>query len=315
MPPDIWLPGYKRVDLGLRVAGGPYDDTSRPKLGWHTTEGGSIAGARSAFRAYPPHLCYDPVTDTAEQYVALNRHAYAFAGGESDDEYIVQVEVVGFAAESHTWSDLICERLYRRVVAPIEATVGVPRQALRFRGQGEGIVLASPRSPIRLTLDGLRAYSGHLGHQHMPAPDGHWDPGALPIDRILAHAATPTPTEDDMQLRELIEYRTRQADGKERSLFDAAAAQSTWMITLHGKVDGLIKAVAAIAADPDITADQLAAVVDQAVAEHMPTAEQLAAEQLPRIEEVVTRVLGQDNAGQAAEILRQIGEQLSRDPA
>lgn len=69
-------------------------------------------------------------------------------------------------------------------------------------------------------------------------------------------------------------------------------------------------AVAAIANDQDITPDELAAVVDRAVAEHTPTAEQVAAAQLPHIADAVREVLGEDNADQAAAIVDALAERL-----
>lgn len=210
MTEEIWLKGYRRVDLGGDVAGGLYDEVVHPKLGWHTTEGESLTGARAAFRPYPPHLGYNPRTREREQYIPLNRHSYAYANGEADDEFIVQVEVVGFAAQSHTWSDQTLRNLAEDVVRPVRAAIGVPDRVIPngFHGEGEGIILASTSSPIRVSLATLRAFSGHLGHQHIPG-DAHWDPGRLPIGKILTFAgptsggpsAPPTTPEDnDMQL-------------------------------------------------------------------------------------------------------------------
>lgn len=199
------LSGYDWVDLG--PDGGPYDDTSKPKLGWHTTEGTSLAGAEPAFKNYPPHLGVDPIRGHKRQYVDLLRHAYAFAGSESDDEYIIQVEVCGFAGQSHNWSEDILRWLGENVVKPLRDTVGIPDVVIRhgFKGEGSGIILASPYSPIRIGAAELRAFSGHLGHQHMPNPDSHWDPGALPIGKVLAYSRpapktpipVPVPVEED----------------------------------------------------------------------------------------------------------------------
>lgn len=187
-----WLPGFSRVDLDGQPHGGPYDDTSRPKLGWHTWEGFSWPSAEAAFRKYPPHVAVFPPWPGREkqvgrrQYVPLDRHAYAFAGSESDDEFVIQVEVAGKAAEMRNAPDVVLQWLAINVVAPIEAATHVPRVVVRFGFRDTGF-LATPNSKIRLTPTELREFSGHLGHQHMPPPDHHWDPGALPIDRILNH--------------------------------------------------------------------------------------------------------------------------------
>jgi hypothetical protein len=214
---DLLLPGYAQIRLDGMPRGGTYDDTSNPKLGWHTWEGMSWPSAEGAFRKYPPHLGVFPPWPGREhlvgrhQYVALNRHAYAFAGSESDDEYIIQVEVAGFAKDMRNAPDVVLEWLAVNVVAPIEKAVGVPRTALRFYdtvdypGKAPNY-LASKRSVIRLTPAELRAFSGHLGHQHMPGDDdpndrddsgdAHWDPGALLIGRVLAYLGAPTSGED-----------------------------------------------------------------------------------------------------------------------
>lgn len=68
--------------------------------------------------------------------------------------------------------------------------------------------------------------------------------------------------------------------------------------------------LAAIAADRDLDPDQLAAVVDQAIAKYSPTADEIAAALLPLVEDVTERVLGADNQDLAAEILRQLREAL-----
>lgn len=73
---------------------------------------------------------------------------------------------------------------------------------------------------------------------------------------------------------------------------------------------GLVAAVAAIANNQDITPEQLAAALDRAVAAHTPTAEQVAAAQLPHIQAAVREVLGEDNAGQADAIVDILAERL-----
>lgn len=194
---DIWLSNYARVPLGPGVRGKPYQFTHNPKGCLHTTEGGSIAGARAAYAPYPPHVIYDWRTRQGEQHVPLNLASYSAMDG-NDDDYMVQVELVGFAAETRNWPEQALRNIAADVIAPIEAAFRVPRTVIwhGFKDSRDGIVLATPNSPIRLSAAQLRDFSGWLGHQHLPAPDNHWDPGALPIARILSFLSE----EDDMPL-------------------------------------------------------------------------------------------------------------------
>lgn len=183
---DLWIPGFTRVNLGVNA--GRYDETAHPKFLWHFTQGTSLAGARQAFKNYPPHCGVDWRTGEREQYLPLNGHAWALKGGESDDEICIQVEVVGYSEDAHNLPDSALEWLGVYVVRPIHELVPIPWQHLRFYGADEGIVLASPNSPIRLSDSEFRNCTGHVGHQHVPAPDEHWDPGRLYVDKILAYA-------------------------------------------------------------------------------------------------------------------------------
>jgi hypothetical protein len=187
----VWIPGYERIDLG--PDGGPYDETRHPKGCLHTTEGSTLAGAESAYRNYPPHIGYDPVKRIKRQYVRLDRYSYAFKGSESDDEYVIQVEMVGFARQTHLWSDQVYRNIAEDVIKPLEDLIGIPRTALNFHGEGEGIILAHKDSPIRLSSTALRNYSGWLGHQHIPSPDAHWDPGRFLIWKCFNHLASLVP--------------------------------------------------------------------------------------------------------------------------
>jgi hypothetical protein len=195
----VWLPGYTIVQLGK--TGGPYDATVNPKLCWHTTEGGTVAGAETAFYPYPPHLCVDPDTGERHQYIGLDRHAYSLGNSDAEDSYVIQVEVVGYASEAPDWPPQRLQWLGEHVAGPVQQAIGVPPVACPygFHGEGEGIILASSSSPIRLTIGEWDNFAGHVGHQHCPGDD-HWDPGRLDIARILAAAGgTPAPqrTKDD----------------------------------------------------------------------------------------------------------------------
>lgn len=246
-----WLPGWIRVDLG--PDGGPYDESAHPKACVHTTEGGSLGGAESAYAAYPPHLGYDPRYRTKHQYVRLDRHSYAFRGAESDDECIIQVEIVGRAAETHTWPDEWYRNIGEDVIAPLRQHMGIPDQHLRFYRADEGIVLARATSPIRLSDTQFRAFSGWLGHQHIPAPDEHWDPGGFLMDKALAYSrpAPKTPIPVPVPVEEDEMAKTFYAKGDTAPdiwcfTFDGEAATgrhvqpAEWAIVRAGKVEAVV---------------------------------------------------------------------------
>lgn len=195
-----WLPGFTRVDLdqtGIQSpeVGRPYDEMSHPKICLHTTEGPSLAGAERAFALYPPHIGVDPKTGARHQYLPIDRCSFSLKGSENDDEFVVQVEIVGFAASPPSGTQ--CDWLGQQVVGPIARAIGCPLVAAPqgFHGAGEGFVVASASSPIRFKSEGaLRAFSGVMGHQHAPSPDTHWDPGKIDVARILRAAEV----EDDV---------------------------------------------------------------------------------------------------------------------
>jgi hypothetical protein len=198
----MWLPGYERHEYpGL--AGKSFQFTHNPKGCMHTTEGGSIAGAMSAYAPYPPHLIYDWRNRRGVQHVRIDRAAYSATDG-SDDDYMIQVELVGFAAETRDWPEQALRNVAADVVAPLEQHFGIPRRIIwhGFKDSRDGIYpyISSAESPIRINTGQLRDFSGWLGHQHLPAPDTHWDPGALPMARILGFLSE----EDDMQLTDPI---------------------------------------------------------------------------------------------------------------
>ena len=187
----VWLPGYTVIELG--PSGGPYDTHDNPKLVWHTTEGSSLAGAETAFAPYPPHLGVDPRTGEKHQYISLDRSAYSLGHSDAEDSWAIQVEVVGYAGQSHTWGADILDWLGIHVAAPVAHAVGVPPVHLVFYGEDDGIILASPDSPIRMSLGQWDSFAGHVGHQHCPGDD-HWDPGRLDVGAILTAAEHATPT-------------------------------------------------------------------------------------------------------------------------
>lgn len=206
---DIWLPGYERWPLGL--PGLTYDETEHPKCVWHSTQGFSIESAVGAYRAYPPQLIVDPGRRGKVQHIPLNRGGYSLFNSEADDEFAIQVEVVGFAEQMADIPEDQLRWLGEEVARPLHEIMGVPYVVIRhgFRGAGGGIILADSDSPIRVSLDEMRSFSGHMAHQHVPG-DTHWDIGGFPIHRCLTYAqgtapAIPLPVpEEDPDMSNLL---------------------------------------------------------------------------------------------------------------
>lgn len=214
----LLIPGFEYIDLGLD--GGPYDERAHPKVCWHMTQGSTWQGAERAFKPYPPHALADPATQTRRQYIDANRHSYSLRGAESDDEYVFQVEVVGYSEAVGTWPAEYYQWLGLYVVKPIRETLGVPDVHLRFYGPGAGFILASPNSPIRLSDTAFRNFSGHLGHQHVPAPDEHWDPGAFRLENAIAASYPPIPQEEDMSMAYPVTLPPTRKDGESEKIME-----------------------------------------------------------------------------------------------
>jgi hypothetical protein len=144
-----------------------------PRIVWHTTEGYGLP----TYSGSSPHFTLDPKTGKLYQHIPITSGAMALknlgGGVETNRAHAIQVELIGFAAQSAGWSD----EAYANIAALarwIEKYAGVERRC--------SVVFANS---INHMSDGVwMAYKGHCGHQHVPEND-HWDPGSLRIDKIL----------------------------------------------------------------------------------------------------------------------------------
>lgn len=130
------------------------------------------------------------------QYLSLHRAGCAFRGGGCPTNGAgvnVQVEIVGYAAQSHTWPDGVLEMIGDFAV---RVNRGLKRlgmaeipyaTSLTYYGQDAGFTLATANARQRLSCEGTLDYMGWIGHQHFWGND-HWDPGKLNVERILEHA-------------------------------------------------------------------------------------------------------------------------------
>ncbi|MGB2711000.1 MAG: N-acetylmuramoyl-L-alanine amidase [Conexibacter sp.] len=139
---------------------------------WHTTETPGLPN----YSGSAPHFTLDPADGRLWQHIPLNQAARALKPGGPNFWNTVQVELIGWAKETHTWPDGRYARI-AQLARWIEANFGVPRRtSVAFQGNG-----ATPHLP---SAEAFKAYVGHIGHQHVPGND-HWDPGKLKIDLIL----------------------------------------------------------------------------------------------------------------------------------
>jgi hypothetical protein len=274
-----WLPGWPRHLFNLR--GKPYQFTHNPKGCLHTTEGSSIAGALGAYAPYPPHGIYDWRNREKLQHIPLSLASYSAMDG-NDDDYMVQIELVGFAAESRFWPDQAWRNIAEDVIKPLEDHFGIPRRIIwhGFKDARDGIYpyLSSTASPIRLNATQLRDFAGWLGHQHLPAPDEHWDPGALQLQKAFAYLEEDMATGADVW-NEPIESRNFAQDGYKPQArawllgadYNAGMAWETAR-RIEAKLDALtdklsddeasiIAAVRAISSSVDMTDEQMAALL------------------------------------------------------
>lgn len=196
--------------------GGTFDRDPRAVV-WHTTEGTTVQGAVSVYKSIQacPHLTVDPETFERFQHVPLDRSAFALrnlAGGcQTNTTGVIQIEVVGYAADSWSWSKQRLEWLGEEVLAPIlEECPSIPR----------GPIYTGPR----MTCAEWDVWSGgQCGHAHVPEND-HWDPGDLDLARIVAYA-----TGDDMPTPEEIWNHPLTKDGQTFPAWQ-------WLLFLHDEM-------------------------------------------------------------------------------
>jgi Putative peptidoglycan binding domain/Mannosyl-glycoprotein endo-beta-N-acetylglucosaminidase/N-acetylmuramoyl-L-alanine amidase len=181
----LWHPDAVRrihIDAGGFTGGGR-------KLVWHTTEGGSLPN----YGGDAPHFTLDPEDGRLWQHIPLNRAARALKAGGPNFWNTAQVELIGFADEKEAkkhgllrravinWTDAEYARV-AKLARWIEANFDVPRTC-NVEFVHHTAHLAS--------LDAVKRYAGHIGHQHINGND-HWDPGLLKIAKVLdkAHAGS-----------------------------------------------------------------------------------------------------------------------------
>lgn len=187
---DLWHPQAEQV-RAPESSWGRYVDGYQPRGVLHTTETDSYTPSTKDYygRDVWPHATIGIKDGRGHiwQHIPINRAARALknaAGGvETNNTHAIQCEIVWRAQNAPTMPDELLTAI-ATWMRWVEASVGVQPVAARFYGPGEGIVVASSTSPARMSPDQWHAFNGWCGHQHVPEND-HWDPGAIPINRLL----------------------------------------------------------------------------------------------------------------------------------
>ena len=170
----LWHPdAVRRVhqDAGAFTGGGR-------KIVWHTTETTGLPN----YGGSAPHFTLDPATGRLWQHIPLDRAGRALMAGGPNFWNAIQVELLGFAKDSHTWPATKYARI-AQLARWIESNFQVPSKcSVTFVGNGKTAHLSS--------LEAVKAYKGHLGHQHIKG-NTHWDPGLLKMELVLGGGTTP----------------------------------------------------------------------------------------------------------------------------
>jgi len=205
-----WHPDAKRVSYP--DAGAFIDVPAR--LVWHTTEGSSLP----EYSGDAPHFTLNPKTGDLWQHVATDRASSALVhsgGVETNHAHAIQVELIGFAAESPNWSDAEYAEI-AKLARWIEDNAGVKRRC------GVKFTSTPQRQALRMSPATWLGYDGHCGHEHVPnqAPTNHWDPGSMLIAKVLAVAPKPIAfTKDEIHTITLITIeRQRKSTPARRAL-------------------------------------------------------------------------------------------------
>lgn len=165
----------------------------------HTTETTGFPGYGGGAAA--PHFTIDLVSGRVEQHVPLSHGARALqitADRLANVDGVVQVEIIGavdptypalhghYDVPNRFPTDPVAQRHLGRLIRAIVDETGIPLvESVDWvvfpRSYGQ-------RAGQRLTVAAWRAYTGLIGHQHVPG-NSHGDPGALPVTTVVIPAA------------------------------------------------------------------------------------------------------------------------------
>ncbi len=184
--PRAYPPAIQKLDGG---ASGSWSGRGEWKLVVHTTETRGMPGYTSG--DFAPHLTYWPARNTWTQHYRTNRPAESVRTFDNDQIY--QIEIIAYSnrpiADRYggLWIGDISDAHLARLAEFVEwlRRNGIPIQSV-WPGK-RALSYSQANAPgFRYTPGQFYDWPGVLGHQHTPAPNTHWDPGAFPWERFIA---------------------------------------------------------------------------------------------------------------------------------
>jgi hypothetical protein len=171
------------------VSGGRMNMDGSKKIVWHTTETPPSRFYRSNIY-YHIQVRQDPTTGEVlwEQYIPFDLASRALRNDPNtptqtnrDGDVCINVAIVGYAKDTPNLSDELLAEMAEFMVWA-EKEWGVPAVfPWKFIGsEAYGIY-----GKARLSLSAWNHANGSLGHQHVPDGNTHWDPGVLPVDKLI----------------------------------------------------------------------------------------------------------------------------------
>jgi hypothetical protein len=188
----LWLPQARRDPKG-RILN--WTEKTDPKGCLHTTETSGWPGYDGW--TVHPHATVMPHAGRMveiEQNIPFDQAGFSLknlAGGvQTNTDYVFQFELIGTCARNgpgYYWPDAdepVLLSLYDDLIAPVSKAFGIPLKAPTFQAYPASFGPVSGTNNVRMSGSKFDAYSGWLGHQHVPE-NVHGDPGAFPWVRMI----------------------------------------------------------------------------------------------------------------------------------
>lgn len=172
-----------------------WTSNAKPKGCLHTTEGNDWPTYQNW--TVHPHATIKPFPGrgvSVRQHVPFGQAAFSLrnlAGGvQTNTDFVFQFELIGTSELGGpglywpTADATVLLSLYDKVIQPVSYAHRMPYIAQTFQSYPASYGPRGKTNRVRLSGKDWDAFSGWLGHQHVPE-NVHGDPGAFPWDRMM----------------------------------------------------------------------------------------------------------------------------------